>query len=217
VGSREAISPGAVARVVGGIWRRVYGGQVRSWEKVNCWSEIVIETEDAAGTTAWDAAKRVCRANGRELVPPRSNQAMGLRRIVDHGSDHAVIGARVTIGRQAVTRRRIDWAKVDERGERMRSDDSGRSVPTSSDLERDRVGARAVSLQTFACNCRAIETMVESGIKELRKRARSSRQARQQLRREIREAKRKMRNDWFVVLPPSSSMVLVCVPPYQLC
>jgi len=76
---------------------------------------------------------------------------MGHEEFWDHGSDHAVIGAKVEMESRVIKLRGIDWAKVAE------YISEGKDIPSAQSTKRAGMGTRGG-------DSGAVEAVVESGV-----------------------------------------------------
>jgi len=111
----------------------------------------------------------------------------------DHGSDHAVIGAKVEIRHSVRKLKRIDWKKVQE------------WVEKDEEYKPTELGEAYECLKKKAGEEWSREVRItgkskpwwKASWKSLRKEARKSKAARRRLRNEIRAAKRQMWDNWL--------------------
>jgi len=110
----------------------------------------------------------------------------------DHGSDHAVIGAKIEIRHGTRKMKRIDWEAVEKWVEKREEFDA-EWVGDAYEALRKKVR------EEWTREVRIVgrsKPWWKAEWKELRRKAKKSKAARRRLRREIRAAKQKMWNDW---------------------
>ena len=127
--------------------------------------------------------------------------------------DHAVIGTRIVIGAKEKRVKRVDWKAVSEYVEHDEEHAEeewigvGEAYQASAKLTEER----------FMREIRIVgqsKPWWKAEWKGLRKRVRRSREVRRQLRGEIREAKRKMWNDWVEEGREVWDIIRVCKNPF---
>jgi len=129
----------------------------------------------------------------------------------DHGSDHAMIGAKIEIQHTVRRIRRIDWAKVEEwieKGEAYEAREVGEaynSLPEKVENE----WVREVRIVGRS------KPWWKASWKTLRKEAPKSKAAKRRLRKEIRAAKRQMWDNWLAEGREVWDIVRVCKNPFN--